>query len=114
MACLLVLCNQVDDLARLEGTLGVLDDLLLHDLLRVLGLGTHVGEEDDVVHRKELWVDVGLVREDVEAGRVELAGLEGGQERRLVDDSSSVGGRRGQLEDQRRGMKGDDSPSGVD
>jgi hypothetical protein len=48
-----------------------------------------VREQDDVVHLKEGRVDVGLVREDVEASRVELARLEGVEQRGLVDDAAA-------------------------
>lgn len=45
-----------------------------------------VREDLDVLHADKLLVDVGLVKVDVEAGRVEVAALEGRDEGGLVDE----------------------------
>ena len=41
-------------------------------VLGVLGLGTHVRQEGDVVHRDQSLVDLRFVREHVETGAGEL------------------------------------------
>jgi len=50
----------------------VLKSADFHLLLRVTGLGAHVREKSDGGQFEELWVDVGLIREDIKASSTKL------------------------------------------
>lgn len=67
------------------------EDLDLHLLLRLDCLGTHVRQEDAVVHLDQTFVDLGLGRVDVETGTGEFAGVESVDESFLVDDTTTSG-----------------------
>ena len=50
----------------------VLESADFHLLLRITSLGAHVREKGDGGKLKQLWVDVGLIREDIKASSTKL------------------------------------------
>lgn len=86
-----MLLDNVARLARLKGSLDAAKHLNLHLLLRFDRLGSHVRQQDALIHLDESLVDLWLRGVNIETCTAELSAVESLNESLLVDHTTAGG-----------------------